>query len=62
MLEAKRAELAKTGRPPDHTIALVGQTEAQIRAKFGELMSIVNTQWVYETVNGRCTCSSIRAR
>lgn len=52
MLEARRAERAKTGPRPDHTIALVGQTEAQIRAKFGEPMSIVNTRWVYETANG----------
>ena len=52
MLEAKRAELAKNGPNPDHTISLVGNPEAMIRAKFGEPSSIVNTRWVYDTTSG----------
>jgi hypothetical protein len=49
MLEAQRAEIAKTGFRPDHTNSLIGKTEAEIRAMFGEPLSIVNTRWSYET-------------
>jgi hypothetical protein len=52
MLEAKRAELARNGPNPNHTITLVGSTEAMIRAKLGEPNAVVNTRWVYETANG----------
>jgi hypothetical protein len=50
--EAKRAELARLD-PKTHTLGLVGRTEADIRALFGEPMEKVNTRWIYETVTGR---------
>jgi hypothetical protein len=50
--EKQRAEAAKRGPRTDETISLVGRTEAEIRARFGEPISIVNTRWVYETVSG----------
>ena len=36
----------------DQTSELVGSTEADIRARFGEPVSIVNTRWVYEALSG----------
>jgi hypothetical protein len=52
MLEAQRAQAADTGPRPDHTSSLIGSTEAQIRANFGEPVSTVNTRWIYDTANG----------
>ena len=52
MLEVKRADLARNGPNPNHTIALVGSTEAMVRGKLGEPNSVVNTRWVYESVDG----------
>jgi hypothetical protein len=51
MLEAQRAELAKSGPDMSKTIALVGKTEAEIRAMYGEPVSTVNTRWIYETAD-----------
>lgn len=51
-LEAQRAEAAKLAARPDRTSALLGSTREQIRARFGEPVAIVNTRWVYDTVNG----------
>jgi len=51
MLEAQRAELQKTGPNMNNTIALVGKTEAEVRAIYGEPVSTVNTRWVYDTVD-----------
>ena len=52
MQEQKRAEAAKNGPRADLTSALVGLSEAEIRAKFGQPASIVNTHWVYDTTSG----------
>jgi hypothetical protein len=52
MLEAQRAEAARRGPRADHTSALIGRTEDQIRERFGEPVSRVNTRWVYDTVSG----------
>jgi hypothetical protein len=51
MQEQKRAEAARNPRT-DQTSELVGSTEADIKARFGEPVSVLNTRWVYETVNG----------
>ena len=51
LLEAQRAELAKTGPDMSKTIALIGKTEAEVRAIYGEPLSTVNTRWIYETVD-----------
>lgn len=52
MLEQQRAQKAKTGPRPDQTGSLIGKTEAEIRAMFGEPKDTVNTRWIYDLVNG----------
>jgi hypothetical protein len=52
MLEARRAEAAKRGPRADHTSALVGRTEAEIKARLGEPVRTVNTRWIYDTASG----------
>lgn len=49
MLEQQRAEAAKNRPRTDLTSSLVGSTEAAIRAKYGDPVSITNSRWVYET-------------
>lgn len=53
MLEQQRAETAKrlAGRS-DYSMALVGKTEAEIRAMLGEPRDTVNTRWIYDLVDG----------
>jgi hypothetical protein len=51
-LEAQRAEAARRGPNPNHSSALVGRTQAQVRAALGEPADTANTRWVYYTTNG----------
>jgi hypothetical protein len=52
MLEQQRAEAAKLAASGEHTAALIGKTEAEIRGLFGAPKDTVNTRWIYELVNG----------